>query len=71
MNNLKFYKFDIEKADTDEITIKFNVKFLKGVDTIVKAFTAGKEIIEGKLASGLMGFINIAGSIYSFIKAGK
>ena len=71
MNKLKFYGFEVVKSDVDEIEVAFKVKYLKGVDLIVSAFQAGKNIVEGALASGLMGFLNIAGNIYNWIKAGR
>lgn len=71
MGNLKFYKFDMVKVDEDEIKISFDIKFLKGVDQIVKAFEAGKSMLEGKLFDGVLGLVQLATTMYSFIKAGK
>lgn len=71
MGSLKFYKFDMVKVDEDEIKISFDIKFLKGVDQIVKAFEAGKTMLEGKLFDGVLGLVQLATTMYSFIKVGK
>lgn len=71
MGNLKFHDFEIAEAGNDSVSINFKISNLKGVDTILKAFRSGKNMVEGKMVDGLMGFIGVAASIYSFIKAGK
>ena len=71
MGNLKFYKFDMVKVDEDEIKISFDIKFLKGVDQIIQAFNAGKTMLEGKLFDGVLGLVQLANTMYSFIKVGK
>ena len=71
MGSLKFYKFNMEKVSDDEVKISFDIKFLKGVDKIVAAFQAGKDMLEGKLFDGVMGLIQLATTMYSFIKIGK
>ena len=71
MGNLKFYKFDMVKVDEDEIKISFDIKFLKGVDLVGRRIIKNKTMLEGKLFDGVLGLVQLATTMYSFIKAGK
>jgi len=68
---LKFFEFDVIKFGDDGVAISFKVAGLQGVDAIIQAFQSGKVLVENKLYDGIMGFINVATIIYSWIKAGK
>lgn len=68
---MKFFNFNLEKVNNSCISICFHVDGLKGVDTIVDSFKAGKSLLEGKIMDGVMSFINVAMTIYNFVKSGK
>ena len=71
MGKLKFHDWDLTEVSDDEVEISFKIKNLIGVPQIVQAFQAGKEMVEGKFADGLVGIISLFSTVYSWIKAGK
>lgn len=72
MSKVKFYDWDLKKTDSDEVEVRFKVKYLNGVDTIVTAFSGIKSFLEGAVLDGALSMINIFGTLYQkVIKAGK
>lgn len=72
MTKVKFHGWDLKKTDSDEVEVRFKVKYLSGVDIIVTAFSSVKTLLEGAVLDGALSMINIFGTLYQkVIKAGK
>lgn len=68
---MKFHNFNVAENESSGIRIQFDVDDIRGSSTVVEAFEAGKDFDEGRTVEGIVGVVEVATKIYSWIKAGK